>query len=163
MNWEALAHLLAFAVMLAGLVGVVLPFLPGIPLVWFGIFLSAIATRFQAVPVPFLALVGVLALLSYLPDYWARRWGFRKDFRITIFGVVGGVVGGLIGSLFGVLPGLTVGPVLGAVLGEMATGKDSMFCIETDAYRIIGYIGCSTVKTVLGVTMIGMWIAQVLS
>ncbi|MFH1170916.1 MAG: DUF456 domain-containing protein [bacterium] len=162
MPWVFLAHALAFVLMVAGLIGVVLPYFPGIPLIWFGVFLSAVSTKFAQVDVPFLALVGVLALLSYLPEYWSTRWGIKKEITVTPFGVLGGVLGGFIGLFFGIVPALTVGPLLGSVLGEMVTGRESVFVLETEAHTIVGFIGSSLVKVTMGIMSIGLWLVKII-
>lgn len=160
MNWVTLGHLFAFVVMAAGLVGIVLPFLPGIPLIWFGVFLSAVFTSFTVVDIPFLALMGVLVLITFLLEYWSSRWG-TKAFRVTPYGVFGAVIGSFVGMFFGLLPALTVGPLLGTALGEMLTGKESIYMIETDSFKIIGYVGSTIVKTTIGIIIIGLWLAKV--
>lgn len=160
MNWVALGNVFAFVIMVAGLVGVVLPFLPGIPLIWFGVFLSAVFTRFTVVDLPFLALMGVLVLISFLLEYWSSRWG-TKEFRITPYGVFGAVLGSFLGLFFGLLPALTVGPLLGTAIGEMLTGKESIYTIETDSFKIIGYVGSTIVKGAIGIIIIGLWLAKV--
>lgn len=164
MPWtETFIHLFALIIMLAGLVGVVLPFLPaGIPLVWFGVFLSGIGTRFVRVDLPFVATIGILVLLTYVFEFIGGRWGL-KEARVTPFAVLGGVVGGLAGSLYGIVPALTVGPLLGSVLGEMLTGRDSIFVLETDAFKIIGYVGSTLIKVTVGVMIIGLWASKIFS
>lgn len=162
MPWhEILIHAFSFILMVFGLVGIVLPFFPGIPLIWFGVFLSAAATGFTKVDLVFVALVGVLTLLSFGLDFWRMRWGI-KGLRVTPFGVVGGIVGGIVGSFFGFLPAMTVGPLIGSVLGEMVTGHESMFVIETDSYKIIGYVGSTLVKVTIALILIGTWAAKIL-
>lgn len=160
MNWVTLGQLFAFVIMVAGLVGIVLPFLPGIPLVWFGVFLSAVFTNFTVVDIPFLALMGVLVLITFLLEYWSSHWG-TKEFRITPYGIFGAVLGSFVGLFFGLLPALTIGPLLGTALGEMLTGKESIYTIETDSFKIIGYVGSTIVKTTIGVIIIGLWLAKV--
>ena len=160
MNWPALGNVFAFVIMVAGLVGIVLPFLPGTPLIWFGVFLSAVFTHFTVVDIPFLALMGVLVLITFLLEYWSSHWR-TKEFRVTPYGVFGAVIGSSVGMFFGLLPALTVGPLLGSALGEMLTGKESIYTIETDSFKIIGYVGSTIVKTTIGVIIIGLWLAKV--
>ncbi|MFH1171610.1 MAG: DUF456 domain-containing protein [bacterium] len=162
MPWTFLAHALAFVLMAAGLVGVVLPYFPGIPLIWFGVFCSAVVTRFETIDVPFLALVGTLAILSYLPEYWSTRWGIKKEIKVTPFGVLGGVLGSFIGLFFGIVPALTIGPLLGSVFGEMVTGRESVFVLETEAHTIVGFIGSSLVKVTMGIMIIGLWFVKII-
>lgn len=159
-SFDALAAIFCLAVMLVGLIGIVLPFFPGITLIWFGAFLYAVITKFQDVTVPFLSLLGILALLTYVLQYWHQRWGL-KQLRITPAAVLGASLAGILAAPFGLFPSLTVAPVLGAVFGEMLTGRDSIFVLETDAFKLIGYIGSSIVNITIGVVMLGLFLAKV--
>jgi uncharacterized protein len=115
---------ITLAVMLVGLLGSVLPALPGVPL----IFLSALAysflTDFEFVGTLVLAVLFVFALLAFVADFVGTAYGARR-FGASNWGTAGGAVGGLVGALagalfFGVgaLFGLVLGSVGGVFLGE---------------------------------------------
>jgi len=91
---------LALLVMLCGLVGSVLPGLPGAPLV----LVAAIAHRlyFGAASASNWVLAGIVALtlLSFAFDYLASMFGAKK-LGATWRGILGAAVGGLIGIFFG--------------------------------------------------------------
>lgn len=157
--FDVLIGVFCLAVMLVGLAGIVTPRFPGIHLVWFGIFLYAVVTGFAKITPAFLAAMAVIVLLSYALDYWNVRLGMKR-FHATWHGVVGAVIGGLSASFFGIVPGLTIGPLFGAIVGEMLAGRDSVFSMETEKFRIVGYVGSTVVKIMFGVAMIGSWIWQ---
>ena len=64
-------YLLAALLVVAGLLGTVLPALPGLPLVFAGMLLAAWADGFTNVPAWVLVLLGLLTLLSIAIDFWA--------------------------------------------------------------------------------------------
>lgn|SRR5690554_3994060 len=111
--WYALALLLV----LAGLAGTVLPALPGIPLMFAGMLLGAWAGGFEHVGATPLVVLGVLALLSLVVDFWATAMGAR---RVGASGkaLAGAVLGTFAGMFFGII-GIFVGPFAGAVAGEL--------------------------------------------
>lgn len=113
---------LTLLVMLLGLIGSILPGLPGTPLV----LLAAVGHRLYfgeaSASNLVLGMLGGLMVISLVFDYVATALGAKK-FGATWRGAVGAVVGGLIG-LFFAIPGIIAGPFLGAVLFEMAGKKE---------------------------------------
>ena len=113
-----------FLVMLLGLLGSVLPGLPGVPLIFAAVLIYAYVTGFEVVGALVLVLLGLFALLAFVADllftaYGARRFGASN--WGTIGGSIGGFVGALLGALFfgvGALFGLLVGSVAGIFAGE---------------------------------------------
>src|SRR3990172_11082530 len=113
--WFALAALL----ILLGIVGLLLPALPGTPLLLAGLVLAAWAEGFAYVGWGTLALLGAIAFLGYFIDFAAGAFGARRS-GASKAGMAGAVVGALIGLFFG-LPGVLLGPFVGAVAGELLT------------------------------------------
>ena len=66
-----LLYVLAAVLVLVGLAGIVLPALPGLPLVFAGMLVAAWAGSFQQIGIPVLVVLGVLTLLSMAVDFWA--------------------------------------------------------------------------------------------
>jgi uncharacterized protein YqgC (DUF456 family) len=111
-------------VMLIGLVGSVLPGLPGVPLIFLSALVYAIATGFDVVGGLAIALLGVFAAIAFVADFVATTYGARRFGASgwgTAGGAIGGIVGALVGALFlgiGALFGLILGTVGGVFLGE---------------------------------------------
>ncbi|RZA18701.1 MAG: DUF456 family protein [Lysobacteraceae bacterium] len=117
MDPKSLYYLLAIALILVGLVGTVVPALPGLPLVFAGMLLAAWADGFSNVPVWVLVVLGLLTLLSLAIDFWATALGAKRvgASRMAVIGAMLGTLGGL---LLGPL-GLLLGPFAGALAGEL--------------------------------------------
>ena len=117
MDYTAIFYLLAALLVIVGLIGTVLPALPGLPLVYAGMLLAAWAEGFQRIGIPMLVLLGLLTLLSLGIDLWATAHGAKRvgASRLAIIGAMLGMLGGL---LFGPI-GLLVGPFAGALAGEL--------------------------------------------
>ena len=114
--------LTAIVLMAIGLIGTVVPVIPGTTI----ILGAAVIHRLALGPngsVGWSALVALVALtlVTYAVDAAAGYVGARK-FGATKWGLLGGAAGALIGLFFG-LVGLFVGPVIGAIAGEIIGGQ----------------------------------------
>lgn len=105
-----------FVFILAGLVGCVLPVIPGPPLSYIGILLLHF-TRWVNFSSNFLILWLVLVIVVTILDYLVPAWGTKK-LGGSKWGVWGSIFGLLIGLFFGPV-GVFVGPFVGALLGEL--------------------------------------------
>ena len=121
MQAQVLYYVVAAALVLLGLVGTILPALPGLPLVFGGMLLAAWAGGFEQIGVATIVVLGVLTLFSLAIDFWATALGARRvgASRKAIIGAVIGTFGGL---FFGPI-GLFVGPFAGALAGELLHGR----------------------------------------
>ena len=110
--------------MFMGLVGSVLPALPGATLIFISALVYAFFTGFEVVGGWVLALLGLFAVLALIADFIGTSYGARR-FGASNWGTVGGSVGGLVGTLIGLLFagvgsifGLIFGTIGGVFLGE---------------------------------------------
>jgi len=156
---ENIALIVSIMIMLTGLAAIILPLVPPIPFIWLGIFLFATVSGFEKISVDFFLLVSMLGLATIILDYIATSYGVKK-FRASVFGLTGALIGGLFGFVFGPLYGLVVGPILGAIVGEAIVGRDILFSYETDRYIIIGLVGGTFIKVIVGVSMVGLFLWQ---
>src|SRR5512133_1198264 len=119
---QIIGLVLALALMLAGLIGAVVPGLPGMPL----LIVAAVGHRLwfgdSSASVLVVVLIVVLAIVAQLLDYLAGMVGAKK-MGATWRGVVGAVAGGLVGLFFS-LPGILLGPFIGATLLELIGGRE---------------------------------------
>ena len=150
--------ILSTAVMLAGLAGVFLPILPGVPLVFAGTLIYAWSTGFQVITIWNLIFFAVLAAISSAVDYiggilTAKKYGASK------YGLIGGVVGGILGLAILSIPGLIIGQLAGVILGELYFGKQMRESFTSGFAMFIGYILGSTLKVFFaGLIMIVFYI-----
>src|SRR5690606_17082495 len=114
-------YIFAAILVVVGLAGIILPALPGIPLIFAGMLLAAWTDGFDKVGPGLLVALGVLTLLSVAVDFWAAAVGAKRvgASRLAIIGAVAGTFAGL---FFGPL-GLFIGPFAGAVVGELLHGR----------------------------------------
>ena len=110
--------------MFMGLVGSVLPALPGVTLIFISALVYAFFTGFEVVGGWVLALLGLFAVLALIADFIGTSYGARR-FGASNWGTAGGAIGGILGALAGLLFlgigslfGLIIGSVGGVFLGE---------------------------------------------
>jgi uncharacterized protein YqgC (DUF456 family) len=116
MDYSFMYYLIGALLVVAGFLGVVLPALPGLPLVFAGLLLAAWGDGFERVGWLPLAAIGALALLSLLVDFLANVYGAQR-LGASPKALWGSVIGTFAGLFF--LPvGLFVGPFVGAWAGE---------------------------------------------
>jgi len=155
--WDGLALVL----MLAGMAGVVIPALPGVPLVFAGMLLAAWADGFERVGMWVLAALGSLTVLSFLVDLWATAIGAKRA-RASALAIWGSLIGTVVGMFFGI-PGLFIGPFAGAVIGELIARKRLHHADFAPALRVgVGtWIGIALgigLKLMLIIAMIGIFV-----
>ena len=140
-----------------GVLGTVLPVLPGTLLVFGGLFLAAWAQDFTRVGWIGLTLIGVLAALAFAADFIASLMG-AKRVGASPKALIGAAVGGLVGVFFG-LPGILVGPFLGAILGELAARGGWKKATKVGVGTALGLLFAAVAKLVLAFLMIGTFAA----
>jgi len=152
------ALLVLGAVLVAvGLGGIVLPALPGVPLVFAGLVLVAAADGFQKVGVVTLVVLGLLAALSFVVDLAASALGAKK-MGASKWALLGSTVGILVGLFFG-LPGLILGPFVGAVAAELLTRRDWKQAGRSGLGAWIGFLLGAIGKMALAFAMLGIFLA----
>ena len=156
MSWEQIIGLsLTLIVMLIGLVGSVVPVLPGTPVV----LIAAVGHRLYfgeaSISNFFLVILVLLTGLSLLLDFVASVLGAKK-FGATWRGMVGAVIGGIIGLFFNI-PGIILGPFLGAMILEMTGGKEFKIAAKAGAGAVIGLLLGVVGKFSICVMMIGLF------
>ena len=122
MDLQTTYYLVAAVLILVGLLGTVLPVLPGLPVMFAGMLLAAWAGGFQQIGVWTLGVLGVMVAVSIAVDLLASIVG-AKRVGASNKALFGAGLGGLVGIFFGI-PGLLAGPFLGAAVGEMANGRE---------------------------------------
>ena len=104
--------------MFVGLVGSVLPALPGVALIFISALVYAFSTGFEVVGGWVVALLGLFAALALVADFVGTSYGARR-FGASSWGTAGGAIGGIVGALVGLLF-LGIGSLFGLILGSVA-------------------------------------------
>ena len=113
--------IIAFVLMLVGIVGCIVPGLPGTPIAYAGLWIAQATDRIDF-SWQFLLIWGIVVVIISVLDYIVPAWGTKK-YGGTKWGVWGSTIGVFIGLFFGAL-GVILGPLVGAIIGELIAGKE---------------------------------------
>lgn len=137
---------LGIVLMLVGLAGCILPFLPGPPLC----FVALLVQQFQSTPpytTRFLLIWGGITLVVTLLDYIIPVYGTRR-FGGTRYGMWGCVLGLLAGLWLGPL-GIIVGPFVGAFVGELLGNAKSEHALRAAFGSFAGFLMGTLLKLIV--------------
>ena len=158
MDWSLLWWILAGVIVIAGLVGTVIPVLPGIPLMFTGLVLLAWSTDFEPVGWGTLGVLAALTVISVLIDFMASALG-AKRLGASPRAFWGAAIGAIVGIFFG-LPGIILGPFIGAVSAELATGRGAMQAGRSGYGAWLGIILGTAAKLGIAFLMLGVYLTK---
>jgi uncharacterized protein YqgC (DUF456 family) len=150
----AFVYALVALLMIAGLVGSLLPVMPGTVLILAGAAVHAVATGFNPLGPGRLTILALLTVLAYALDYLAGALGVKR-FGGSGWAVAGAVAGALVGMFLG-LPGLLLGPLLGALGAEYLYTRQLNTSARAAFGTVVGLLVGAVAKVGLGLTMIGL-------
>src|SRR5688572_21806181 len=109
--------------MAIGLLGTIIPGLPGIVLTYAGILIFAFATNFAHISPTTLVVFGLVTALAVIAGYFGSVLGSRAGGGKK-WAIIGTFVGAILGAFTGPL-GLFLGAFLGALLGAFIEGSST--------------------------------------
>jgi uncharacterized protein len=123
--------------MVLGIIGCLVPVLPGPPLSFIGLILLHIS-RFGQFPSRVLVILAIITAAVTIMDYIVPIWGTRK-LGGSKYGTRGATVGLVIGLFFGPL-GIFMGPLIGAVVGELIFKDDFSYALKAGIGSLLGFM-----------------------
>ena len=153
---EFLIYLLAVVFIIVGIIGDVVPGLPGVPISYVAMLLLHFFTGITY-SVSTLVIYGIVCLLITVLDYFVPIWGTKK-FGGTKAGVKGSTIGLIIGVIvlpllgivlgpFGII-GIIAGPFVGAYIGEKMSGVDDTLAWRSAFGSFVGFVAGTLLKVV---------------
>ncbi len=159
MDQHTLLYLLSAVLILLGMIGTVLPALPGTPLVFAGMLLAAWADGFQSISVATVVVLAVMTALALAIDIVSGLLG-AKRVGASRLAIVGAAVGTFVGLFFSI-PGLLIGPFAGALIGEWLQGRDLAKASRVGAGTWIGMVIGAVCKLALTFVMLGIFLLAI--
>lgn len=158
MDWTILWWILSACIVLIGLIGVVFPALPGIPIMFAGLVLAAWSTGFEPVGWGTIGVLGALVVLSVLIDFLAAAFGAKRR-GASPRAFWGATLGAIVGLFFG-LAGIVLGPFIGAVTAELAGGSGAQQAGRSGYGVWIGLILGTAAKLAIAFLMLGIFLTK---
>ena len=152
MDWQIIV---ATLLVIIGIVGIILPMLPGVPLVFAGLLLAAWHGAFNQVSITTMVIIGFIAVLAWVVDFaasiiTAKKVGASKQ---ALWGAgIGAVVG-----IFGGIAGVIIGPAIGAVIGELIASKNSGRATTVGIAAGLGFVLALAIKIARALTMLAIF------
>jgi uncharacterized protein YqgC (DUF456 family) len=129
--------ILGILLMILGIIGCLVPVLPGPPLSFIGIILLHL-TSFGHFTKPALITLAAIAIVVTILDYIVPVWGTRK-FGGSKYGTRGATVGLIVGLFLGPI-GIILGPLIGAFVGEMIYRDDIAYALKAGFGSLLGFL-----------------------
>jgi uncharacterized protein len=131
--------------------------LPGIPLIFGGIWLAAAVDHYQHVSSGWLIGIGIIAAVGLGLDLTAAALG-AKRVGASSQAVSGALIGTLLGLFLGIT-GLIFGPFIGALMGELAAGGSVLRSTHVGIAAWIGLIFGTLIKLSASIMMVVLFAA----
>lgn len=135
-----------------GIIGIVVPALPGIILNYLALFLLYISRGEEAIGLNALIMFGLLTLLVALLDYILPLAGAKK-LGASRTGIIFAVIGMITGMIFFPPFGIFFGLLIGAFVGELIAGKSQSQAFKAGFVTFLGILTSMVVKLMLAVVM----------
>ena len=136
---------IAFLLMLIGIIGCIVPGLPGTPISYIGLWIAQATDRVDF-SWQFLLIWGIVVVVITLLDYVVPALG-TKRYGGSKWGVWGSTIGVFIGLFFGAA-GVILGPLVGAILGELVSGKQLNDALKAGWGSFIGILFSTVLKLI---------------
>lgn len=154
--------LLGALLMIVGIIGSVLPVLPGPIMGWFGLlvlhFSKAIPMNYQLLGVTFFIAIIIFFLDYIIPGLGAKKFGGSKK------GAAGATIGLIIGLIAPIPLGFVIGAFLGALIGELIHDPKNLKRALRSAFgSFIGFLASVTMKVLVSLVFTVIYIYEVVT
>jgi uncharacterized protein YqgC (DUF456 family) len=137
--------------MIAGIAGCILPFLPGPPLSFLALLIQQLQTTAPYTSKFLWIWAGItvtVTLLDYvIPVYGTRKYGGSR------YGIWGCIIGLIFGLWFGPF-GIIAGPFIGAFIGELIANNNTDHALRAAMGSFIGFIVGTLLKMIACFVMV---------
>jgi uncharacterized protein YqgC (DUF456 family) len=147
---DLLWTVIACGLMLAGIIGSVVPLLPGPPLSYAGMLVLQLRQQPSFTTAFLLTWLGIVIVIQVL-DYVIPLYGTKK-FGGTRYGIWGCAIGLMAGLWFGPV-GIVVGPFAGAFVGEWLANNQAEQALRAALGSFIGFVFSTLLKLVTCLVM----------
>jgi uncharacterized protein YqgC (DUF456 family) len=155
MEIETGIEIFSWLLIVGGLIGAFLPFLPGVTLMFIGMAMIGWLDNFHRIGYGTLGILLVLVLISYIVDYAAGAWG-AKRVGASKQAVWGALIGSVVGIFMGLI-GILFMPFVGAVIGELLAQGDVEKATKVGMGAWLGLVMGMACKVAIAFSMLGIF------
>lgn len=153
--------LLAYVLMFVGLIGSVLPVVPGPIFIWLGALAWAANDGFQAVGWPTLLFLGILTIIAWGSDLAMTALVSRKtgaSWKAIAGAIIGGFAGGILLGSWIPIVGTIIATILGAIVGmvgmEYVDKRDMPLALKATQGYLLGMLASTALELVIALLML---------
>lgn len=153
---------IGFVLMLVGIVGSILPIIPGTPISWLGLLVLYLS---PSIPFDwtFISITGIVAIGIYIMDYIIPAIGTKK-FGGSKAGAWGTMIGLVVGILAPIPFGILIGPFLGALVGELLVNQtEGPKALKAAFGSFMGFLASTFIKLFATLVFLALFIYKVWS
>lgn len=160
---EVFLLIIAAILILLGVIGSILPVLPGPPLSFGGLMLLYLAGPTYYVSLWFTIPLAVFTIFITVLDFVLPSIG-TKYFGGTKYGTWGANIGLVVGVFTSWLGpwGIIIGPFVGALIGEFIAGQRAEMALKSATGAFLGFITGTFMKIVLCMFMLAVYLFYLL-
>jgi len=162
------AFWVALAAMAIGLMGVILPVVPGVGFIWLVALAYAIAEHFATIDPLTFSVLTLLGAIGFTADLWMSQAGAKvggASVWSLLAGLVMGVIGAIVGLVFlgvGAALGAIVGAIAGVILAEWYQRRDWREAFKAGGGWLVGCTISGGVQFLIAILMILIFVWQAL-
>lgn len=150
---------LALVLLIIGILGSVLPFLPGVPLSWVGLLLlhltSVVPVNYTFLGITLAVTLIIFGLQYIIPAYGTKYFGGSKS------GMVGATIGLVVGIFLPVPGGIFIGPFAGAFIGEIINKSESKVALKAAFGSFIGLLASTFMELLISFGFLLLFVYKV--
>ena len=156
---DILLIIISGLLLLIGILGSLVPILPGPPIAFCGLILVQFSSK-HPFSVEFLVIFGLLTIISAVIDNILQVYATKK-FNGSKKGIWGSAIGLIIGLLFFPPFGIIIGPMVGAFIGEILDGKSPNNSVKPAFGSFIGFLSSIFLRFALSIVMTYYFVVKV--
>jgi uncharacterized protein len=158
LDQSVLLWILSAILTVTGLSGLLLPVVPGAPLLFLGLLFGAWAEGFTYIGIGTLLILAAMAAMTYVVEFAASILGVKK-YGGSNRAMIGAAIGGFAGLFLGI-PGILAGPFVGAVIGELSLQRSLDEASRAGFGTVVGLALGIAGKLAIGIAMIGLFLLK---
>lgn len=142
-----------------GLIGCIVPIIPGPPLSYFGLLLLQLKQE-PPFTLNFMLILAAITIAVTIIDYMFPVWGAKK-FGAGKWGTWGSIIGLILGFFIFPPLGIFIMPFFGALAGELIAGKKGMIALKASLGVFMGFIFGTLAKVIVSGYMLWMFVVNI--
>lgn len=157
--FETIALTIIILSLFVGLIGTLIPLLPGTLLMWLAILFYGLLYSFDTLTWGAFGLISLIALVTGTADLWLTLLGAKKggaSHRSLLFGLLGAILGTFVAPLLGTI----IGYMIGILLAEHQKHQDWDLALRASLGGLAGYGLASLIQLGGGLLMLAIFAWQ---